>query len=315
MEALDTDIDRALASGSLSPPGVVGLPFSLGLSKSPSATWSDFIQLPPNRDLPEWINESADSRDPLLSGDVVEAFSRAHHLAAGWGLVADRIEDGQVSPRPEFLGPRSALLTAWREALGEACRDHRIANVFIDDALSAWEMGTRIERSFFDGKRGLERAGEYARSIRLRLRWVSASACAMLACAGQQPRIPPFREAHEIFMCGLQCRDDAFDADDDRGTRGAAVHEVLGVPRGGLIRAAPRVLRRASRVAEGSAFHKLAVWVAAFAEEVDVRSNQEDHLQSEMSGVILASAICDAKATRDISRLGATGARHHQEER
>ncbi len=76
--ALDRDLSAALRT--IGCGDAAGLPFRLGLSTRGDARWSDFVQLPPNRDLPSWVCEGTD-----LSPARVREFDRAHHIAAGWG--------------------------------------------------------------------------------------------------------------------------------------------------------------------------------------------------------------------------------------
>ncbi len=288
VEALDRDIVIALEGAETPLDG--GLPYALGLSRRAGALWSEFVQLPPNRDLPSWLNERGDG-SPLLADDKIEAFDRAHHLAAGWGLIADRVDDGQVSDADRFNAPRAHLLQAWRGALAAACGDATVADAAIDDALAAWEEGVAIERAFFAGERGVSRIDDYQRSVRLRLRWVVASAAAMLETAGDAARAEALRGIHACFMFGLQCRDDAYDAEDDRSLRGAAVHEVLTVPRGALVRAAPLALRRAAARARAAGFSQMGSWVASFADEVDVDAGEPDRARSELAAFILVEAL------------------------
>lgn len=290
MEALDRDIEDALNRVGNGMTTSVNLPHRLGLSRRHDARWSDFVQMPPNRDLPCWVNDHSEG-GPHFGEARVAAFDRAHHIAVGWGLVADRLDDNQVQPSADLGEFRRMLLDAWRESLHVATDDRLIANSVIDNALDAWSCGVSMERSFFTAPRTAGLVEMYARSVQLRLRWVTASAAAMLMVAGLGDRVEKLRATYEMFLYGLQCRDDAFDADDDRHTRGAAVHEVLGIPRGGLVRAAPSVLRRSAARARHGGFIRLAVWIGEFAESVDVRVDEPDLLQSELAGMMISSAV------------------------
>lgn len=290
MEALDQDIEAALSQSDASGEWRSGsLPFHLGLSAHQGARWSDFVQLPPNRDLPTWVGDACDSAS-RLPPQRVEAFDRAHHLAAGWGIVADRMDDGQLDAPTRFECARGHLLDAWGGALRHACGDLTLAQWAIADALRAWQEGTAIERAFFARRAGAASVQAYARSIRLRLRWVSVGAVVMLITAGRGDRVAAFRAAHEAFMFGLQCRDDAFDADADRAVWGVSVHEALGVPRGALVRAAPAALRRAASLASSGGFARFGAWVSAFAEGVDVHDDG-DLAQNELAAMMLTAAL------------------------
>lgn len=287
VEELDRDIARVLAPGDALFDG--GLPFALGLSQLEGALWSEFVRLPPNRDLPSWVNEGLDG-SAGCTRERASAFDRAHHVAAGWGLVADRMDDGQVPDPRRFDAARERLLGGWRDALRDACGDDRLADRAVGDAVEAWEEGVAVERSFFRTPHGIERLDDYWRSVRLRLWWVGSSAAVMLTLTSKLDRVAQFRAAHARFMFGLQCRDDAFDADDDRALRGAAVHEVLGVPRGALVRAAPRALRAAASRAEAAGFRRFAGWIRAFDDDA-VIAEPTHEAQTSLAAMMIEGVV------------------------
>jgi len=284
-ESIDEDIHEVLGPRAGDPGGADGLPYQLGLSARVGARWSDFIQLPPNRDLPSWVADDAG-----IDASVARAFDRAHHLAAAWGVVADRIDDGQVRRPDRFAEVRGRLLDAWRAALGDACGG-ALAVELVDQSLDAWREGTAIERSLLGRPGRAEAPGDYFRAVRLRLRWVSTSAVAMLRSVGDLDRASRLERAYATFLCGLQCRDDFVDADDDRAIRGASTHEALGVPRGALLRVAPRALCMAAEACRQAAFDRLAAWIAGFAREVDVRSRDGSAAQDGLAGFVLTAAL------------------------
>lgn len=306
---IDADIEEVLGALDPTDHARAGLPFRVGLSSRCDARWSDFIQMPPNRDLPSWVCD-----DVEIARERVRRFDRAHHVAIAWGLVADRMDDGQVSVPERFGGTREGLLLAWRKALSDACGDRRLADAMIDEAMFAWEQGTRLEREILAQRAGIFAVDKYVTSIRARLAWVSTSATAMLVTAGQRARAEQLRKAYGTFLCGLQCRDDAFDEEEDRRARGVAVHEAFGLTRGALLRAAPRALLTAAEEAERGAFARLSTWIRAFAVKADVWSPDEDpHTQAFGALVLMSASGIGARGsetdTRAARRREATDAR------
>jgi hypothetical protein len=97
--------------------------------------WDAFVTLAPNRRLP-WF-AADDGGRPFLDDEVLAKFVAAHHRAALFGLVADRMADRQAARTPQLLGLRGLLLEAWQLALGEALGDRAAARRAIGGALQA----------------------------------------------------------------------------------------------------------------------------------------------------------------------------------
>ena len=92
------------------------------------ARWDDFVGLAPNRDLPWFADEDpAAEGGALIGAPGLARFRRAHHAAGFYGLIADRLVDGQAAAEPTLEGLAAQLLGQWRRQLGEAVGDEGAA--------------------------------------------------------------------------------------------------------------------------------------------------------------------------------------------
>ncbi|WP_433936439.1 hypothetical protein AB3662_17325 [Sorangium cellulosum] len=265
------------------------LPHRLGLTASPDGTWEDFVELPPNRDLPFYAAE-----DPARPGALVvseaslDRYREAHHWAGVFGLVADRLADRQVAPDPALARLRAIFLRAWERALALATGDRRLARGAIADALAAWRRGVAAERRAL--ALGALDPAAYAAITGQKLRWIAATSRCLVAASGDPARALLLQRAYDAFLFALQCRDDATDCAEDAAVRGTSIPAALGYPPGGLFRAAPKVARVAVALAEAGGFQRLASWIAAWARAVDARRAPGIPLQNELAGMIVAGA-------------------------
>src|SRR5207245_91124 len=91
-----------------------GLPFRIGLTARAGDGFEEFVRLEPNRELPCFAVE--DPRVPgrlLVDGERLDRARAAHHLAAAFGLIADRLADEQVTRDPLLVAIRDATRDAW----------------------------------------------------------------------------------------------------------------------------------------------------------------------------------------------------------
>lgn len=264
-------------------PAEIGLPLG-----DDGAAWERFIQLEPNRALPSFaVPRSLRGR---VCVDDELAFVRAHHHAAFFGVVADRIADRQVAPSAALREARAALLRAWERALGDALGDRRAARAHVAEDLRAWRVGLRLERAAF-AARSLS-PDRYFTAVSVRLRWVSTTARAMLRARGAHDASEALTEIIDRFLFACQCRDDAIDADDDRRVWGVSVPELLGLSQGSLLRAAVSSLRQAEQKARAAGFEALAIWLCAHTSEADVWWDGEPPLMQSMGAMVLTEATC-----------------------
>lgn len=259
------------------------LPRRLGLCDHDQGRWSDFVTLDPNRDLPVFALVPAH-----LSVDGLERFRAAHHHAAYWGLVADRLADLQVRRSTELIELRRLLLHGWVDSLAAAIGDRRTARSTVCGSLCLWRRGLRSER---DASRAARTSlSAYIAVTRDKLYWIASSACAMYP-SPDDPRRRHLRLAADLFLMSCQLRDDAIDDRDDVALRGASVASLLGVSAADLYRAAPRVARAAAVVAERGGHVTLAAWLSDYSVRVDTNPPPILGLGDESRAAALAAGV------------------------
>jgi hypothetical protein len=257
------------------------LPLRLQLTSKPDATWEDFVQLEPNRDLPNWVVEDSDRN--------TEPFTIAHHCAAVFGILADRLADGQVARTNDLARLRALLLAAWIDALGRALDDERGARSAITRAMRAWQCGIAMERAAFRTQQLTP--ATYFMLTRLKLDWIVTSASCFVEKRWGIDRARRLRQCYGDLLVALQLRDDALDSVDDRRLHGADVATLLGVTPGALMRAAPRLILRAAASAGESGFFRLSEWMRGYHREADVRLPHPLPLHDELWGLALATCF------------------------
>jgi hypothetical protein len=267
------------------------LPWRLGLTKSPDGRWGDFVRLHPNRELPLYAAQAPDGELGLTPVDLGH-FLRAHHLGAFAWLVRDRLEDGQVEKEDHFLELAEVFEQRWREAIAEGTDDNVLARALFRRATTRWQRGTQAEQRVLAA--GSMRAPIYAAIVREKLGWIGAPSQALLQVSGDPPRLIPFLHAHDLYLVGLQVLDDVIDAEEDRALRGADVASALGCSPGALVRAAPKLVRRAAAAAAGGGFTWFATWLDAFAGAISSWRLAGDALADELDAIGIAGEIEEA---------------------
>lgn len=246
---LDADPERARHAD---------LPYRLSLVRAPGGRWDDFIRLAPNRDLPAMVRDALPA-EHALSDAALASFSHAHQYAAMFGIVTDRIVDGQCADR-ELLAIRRSFLAGWLDSLAEGLGDRGAARRVVGRAMRAWKRGIDGERALLGAQHDWDR---WATSVMARLQWVSASASAMLRAAGAEVAADQLERVYDRLMLALQVLDDRADAAEDVRDRGSAFG-VAGVhddPRTlpGLL------LLHAVKAADAGGLRALRAWLRDFA--------------------------------------------------
>jgi hypothetical protein len=261
------------------------LPFDLGLTPSPEDGWEAFVKLPPNRDLPALAVEGT----PLEG--AIDTYRAAHWAAGYHGCLVDRIADGQTAKSPALDALAEALLSAWHRALSQALGSTDEASAAVDGALASFARGIEMERGAVT-RRALQ-ISDYGELVREKSAWVRVSALAMLVRSGQAQRAQAFRVAAELAMMAMQCADDAVDADEDRRRSGTSFPEMLRLPQGALLRAAPMLLRAAHDAAEEGGFNSFAAWLSAYADMLDIRAVPADAVRAEFGATALTASLLE----------------------
>ena len=141
---------------------------------------------------------------------------------------------------------------------------------------------------------GSVRAPIYAAIVREKLGWIGAPSQALLQATGDRRRVNAFLHAHDLYLVGLQAIDDVIDMDEDRALRGTDVPSALHCSAGALVRAAPKLVRRAAATAAAGGFTWFATWLDAFADAISSWRLAGDALNDELDSIGIAGEIEDA---------------------
>lgn len=250
-----TPIETTYSAWVAEAPAWRGLPHRLKIVSRPEGTWDDFIRLAPNRDLPSYVVDAI----PRGCSAKLETFSEAHHCAAMFGIVTDRIVDGQIFDRSLSIA-RQELLRRWIAALARGMGDSRWARTVVGAAMHAWKKGTDLERQQLRGSQSWD---GWASSVVLRLQWVSSTAVAMLDSVGASAAARGLGRTYDLFMLALQVIDDRADRVEDELQRGRAFSIVDGCRDS---RALPSILlSQAATTAANSGLSTLGAWLRDFS--------------------------------------------------
>jgi hypothetical protein len=271
-------------------PVLSGLPHRLGLTSSTDGQFGDFVRLHPNRELPVYAAEDSSSLDgEQMSPDRVASFQRAHHLAAFYWLVRDRVADGQVTTDDKLAQACELLRRSWVETLTAATEDPGVAQDLIEQVTLDWERGVRDEKQSL--RRGVTTPGVHGRMVVDKLRWISSASVALLVDSGQLERAQLFRRAYDLFVLALQCIDDVNDQKEDEALYGSSVPAALGCSSGTLMRAAPKLAARAAAVAAEGGFGRFATWLGVFARALGTWRPEGNPIADELGAIALAGEL------------------------
>lgn len=287
------DSSYALAVERLSPAlrlAATGLLQRLGLGSHAEGRWEHFLRLEVHRDLPVFAaGFQAGEGCRGIGREVLEGFLAAHHSAIFFGTLADRRVDGQVTPDPELRALERCFLESWREALARAEGDRQGAEEAIRRGLRAWRRGVSLERAALARRVLTPRL--YADIVLRKLGCAWLASERMLQRCGEHSRSRAFRQASGLLLLGMQCVDDAMDCAEDEALHAVSVPAALGLPARGLTAAAVALLRRASEVAHGGGFERLADWLCGHAEQLEARWVAGGSLQERWAGWALGTSL------------------------
>lgn len=202
------------------------LPYRLGLTWKPDGGWGEYVTLDVLRDLPSYM---ADAVPGGVSSRALSRYRRAHHCAGFYGLLVDRVADGQVFEDRALREDRARVWSAWLDALHTACGSRARAKAMIDDAMACWSRAVADEDAAM--RRGHMEPEEYGALVRGKVSYLWVASEAMLRAEGvSDARRAELRDLFEQLMLALQCNDDAMDEDEDRARWGKSVPELLGCP-------------------------------------------------------------------------------------
>jgi len=266
------------------------LPHRLGLTRSRSGTFEDFVILDPNRNLPAYAAEDAAAPSGfLLDAGRVRLFRRAHNLGAFYWLLRDRLADEQVASDLALVQLGDLLFQRWAMTLEEATGDGAAVRALIDDATLRWRHGTANERVALE--RGSLTPAQHAAIVADKLDWITLAARALLLAAGQPERARLFARAYDGFLLGLQCIDDVSDEAEDRALHGHSVPSALGCSPGALLRAAPKLMARAAGQADEAGFARLESWLSTFAGAIAAWRLDGDPIADDLEAIGLIGEL------------------------
>jgi hypothetical protein len=232
------------------------LPYRIGITPRPDGGWGDYVREPVMFDLPAMLADELDTRAFDAS-----KWTRAHHCAGFFGLVADRVADQQVFEDAALRDDRAWLFEQWRSTLAEACGDQREAERRIDDERAIWRTAVEEERRWTAGS--VVDANAYSTVVRGKCAFLWITSAMMLEHNGVAlARIAQVRESFERVMIALQCCDDARDNDEDRELKGASTCDLLAVDGATLDATAALVLQRLGAVSPPTALATYAMTAA-----------------------------------------------------
>jgi hypothetical protein len=274
------------------------LPARLGLTQAKEGGWGDFIGLHPNRDLPLYAAQDAEVAGGLsLPLPELHRFVRAHHVGGFAWLLRDRLADGQIAADDQLMELARRYTEGWRDTLAEATGDATLTEALVTGATARWRRGTAAEQN--SPGRGSLTPAAYTAIVRDKLAWIGAPSHALLMSRGGADRLRAFRDAHDLFLIGLQAVDDVVDRDDDRARRGSDIPTWLGCTPGALLRVAPKLVTRAGARAAAGGFSWIAGWLEAFGLAIAGWRVEGDPVQDDIEAIGLAGEIEEAVVFED----------------
>jgi hypothetical protein len=247
-----------------------------------ASRWEDAIRLEACRHLPIFAAETL----PLARRALVDAFLAAHHRSLFYGVLADRLADGQLAETPALRTLEAALLDAWRRGLATALGDPLRAETIVESATDDALIGLGIQRrAFSEGRMNVE---DYRRLILLKLGWSIATADALVGSDLPSRVGSPFATSARLLLIALQCVDDTLDVDEDRALTNHDIPSMLGISSVTMRRAASYLLWRASDIAREGGFESFADWLSRHGDVVYLSEPHRVDLAQELEAMALA---------------------------
>src|SRR5262249_40335300 len=157
------------------------------------------------------------------------------HCAGFYGLLVDRVFDEQLRQPGSLRAEQSWLRREWEDALASAVGKRAVAEAMIDGAIRRWRRAVLRERAAIC--RGNLDTAEYASIVLGKVAFLGVAVEAMVG----KPRRRKAREIFGLLLLGLQCNDDAADAEDDHEMLGAGMPALLATTDSGLQRSASKL--------------------------------------------------------------------------
>lgn len=270
------------------------LPFRIGVTYRPDGDWSEYSQNCLLYDMPFVI-----ARELGLRGVDLDGLRLAHHFAGFYGLVCDRIADGQVQCDSDLQLVRNYLRTAWAGAAAQA---------------GLIEAATQIEQAMQQWREGLENdcilegalaSSTYCANVAKKTRWLTLITRHMLMISNlPAPSVERVCRTLEVLLVGLQALDDAADENEDRELRGVSYPQALGIEACALRLVAKQALTAAAEHARAAALFELADKAALHAASIRPSSEREALLAPLGALVFLSDLRVDLWAAKSAHTSG-----------
>ncbi|NVJ25524.1 MULTISPECIES: hypothetical protein [Myxococcus] len=148
---------------------------------------------------------------------------------------------------------------------------------------------------------------QYVDLVSRKVAWLGTASFCLILAHGRPERLPTFRRAFDLLLLSSQCLDDALDHEEDARLHGVSFPAALGVPPGGLLRAAPRVARLGAEVAGAGGFSHLGTWLAERARELDDVRPASHSFQNELAALVLGESVATLYGLAKDARAEAPG--------
>lgn len=282
------------------------LPYRIGITGRPNGTWSDYVHHEVLYDLPTII---ADAVHRDISQRELLLYRRAHHIAGFYGLLTDRVADGQVKLDRPLERDAIWLRREWESALATACGSGAKARRCIADERRSWKLAVTAENA------RLADAATYGKLVRDKVGYLWVSAGMMLDQLGAaSSESAALRDAFERVMIALQCHDDATDEAEDRALRGASATDLLGVDTATLHATAALLLRDVSTRAVPA---KMRSWCEAMSAQAFSLVAPERSALAGLGAALLTATIAKRPSfdASSVTKLPTSAARPGSDDR
>ena len=274
----------------------LGLPWEIGISRSPEGGFADYAASLPMQELPLFAADGVGVGGAQPSEETLERFRLAHYCGGYHGLVADRLADGQIEADAGLLEIRDLLYESWVESLESVLPDKGVARPAVVESMRRLDSAVRLERdSLSQGRMSLE---DYGQSVADKVHWLGLPSRLLVEVHAGEARGQQFQRCFDLLMLALQCCDDARDVDEDARTRGGSIPECLGFPSGALMRAGIKLFLSSAQLARQLEFNALSGW--AHVRWIDTRAllPDGDRALIELGSEVIVATLLDWERAR-----------------
>jgi len=245
-------------------------------------SWDACVRLRVCRNLPLFAAEAMGRTRKTASRFIV-----AHHRSLFYGVLADRLADGQVTHTSELRAIEKLFLAAWRKSLAEAAGRPVVVNRLVSQRLRDARLAQDIQRLAF--RRHTISRRSYRKMVIMKLGWSTLTSELFLATTAARSDQVAFSKTMQLLLLGLQCTDDAVDTSEDDRIFGSNIPKLLNTSPATLAKAGTHLISDASELARGGGFNDLARWLDRHASTPTLSDG--DRFATELEGMILAAQL------------------------